>query len=166
MAIVNENATVKLFNNGGKIIFYTAADTGMDLLNFVKGTLKIMPPYREPVVYTDRNVVQAPLAGEGKPGEFSLTLRAGDFDSSSAWKSFCDKVTPSSSSHAHPTYTSIDIVYLDGPGATAGKKLTLTTAWLTKAPELSDNGSDNTDVYTLTGQFLTGGNVEASYSAS
>lgn len=166
MAVVTENATVKIFNNSGKIIFYTAADTGMDLLNFVKGTLKLTPPYREPIVYTDRNVVQSPLAGEGKPGEFSLTLRAGDFDSSSAWKSFCDKVNASSASHAHLTYTSIAIVYMDGPGATAGKQLILTTAWLTKSPELSDNGSDNTDVYTLTGQYLSGGNVETAYPAA
>lgn len=163
MAVTTENALVKIFNNSGKIIFYTAADTGIDLLNFVKGTLKLMPPYREPIVFTDRNVVQAPLAGEGKPGEFSLTLRAGDFDSTSAWKTFCDKVTPATSSHAFPLFTSIDIVYMDGPGATAGKKLTLTNAWLTKSPELSDNGSDNTDVYTLTGQYLSGGNVEATY---
>lgn len=143
MAVLN--ATVRRFESGGVLLI--GADT---VSNTMAGTLKIMPPRRQPLEYKDRGVCQVPLEGDAEYGECEIQVKGGKYNATELFEALLAQASPAS--NLVKTYD-ITVKIPEHAASAAGEQFAMTNCFVAADSPSYAAGADF-DTVTLKFRFI------------
>lgn len=144
MAVLN--ATVRRFESGG--VLQIDSDT---ISNYLAGTLKIMPPRRQPLEHKDRGVPQVPLEGDLEYGECEFQIRCGKFNGTELMEALLAQASPAS--NLVKTYA-ITVKVPEHAAASTGEQFAMTNCFVTPDTPSYQAGAEF-DTITIKFRFIT-----------
>lgn len=129
------NATVKRFENGGIVEIVDGATTHT-VLNIEPGSLRVTPPKKGVVEFTDRGTPQTPVVGDDTYARLSFSAKLGKLLSDSLLTLSRAEAAASNNPKAFTVRVKFP-AYRGAPNSTAGnEQITFSNAFFTSAPAL------------------------------